>query len=454
MREARDPIGKALLAAAILHAASIAAARFFPAPEPPPAAVDIVKGDLFDIELSPSAPALPPSPPPGEPAPAPIDEPEEQAERPPSHAAGAARAKIAPSFKSIEPNSPPIRPDSAPPPAGIPGEPGAPNQSGEIAGTPAMPSPSGGSDNEFSPPEGPGGGNGVITGLNGQPIWAMPGVLPQAPAPAAAPTTPTAPKPVDRNIAGHVISGTLRKKDQEIGLDLPAGGVVATTIAAAVRSSATPNDARATFEVRLGADGKVLSTRVVSATAGDAGQWEGVAKKAAADLASRPLTMSGDAAEKGAVVTVKIESKVVYPAGSKEKYDIQPVCAEEVIQQALEAIAEGGVGGEPPRGPIRDPAMNRPDPGKSSGVLNAEDEDRKRRFCIPIGIAGKGDISNIGAHTQRVVRSSFQVTVPGSKPLIDVKKVDTRAPWSPPDPNKVQRIKKKWPKKKKKRPSN
>jgi hypothetical protein len=53
---------------------------------------------------------------------------------------------------------------------------------------------------------------------------------------------------------------------------------------------------------------------------------------------------------------------------------------------------------------------------------------------------------------QKVVRSSFQVTVPGSKPLIDVKKVDTRAPWSPPDPNKVQRIKKKWPKKKK-RPS-
>ncbi|HLM74244.1 MAG TPA: hypothetical protein VK459_16175, partial [Polyangiaceae bacterium] len=339
----------------------------------------------------------------------------------------------------IQPNSPPP-PESGPPP----GEVAAPS-------APPGPPPSGGSENEFSPPEGP-GGNGVVPGLDGRPVWALPGVLPEGPAPAAAPTTPTAPKPVDRDIAGQVISGSLRKKDQDIGLDLPAGGVVASAIAAAVRSSATPLDARATFEVRLGADGKVLSSRVVSSTAGQAGQWEGVAKKAAADLAARALTMSGDAAAKGATVTVKIESKVVYPAGSKEKYDVQPVCAEEVIQEAIENLTEG-VGGEPPRGPIRDPAMNRPDPGKSSASVNAEDEDRKRRFCIPIGIKGKGDLSNLGAHTQKVVRSSFQVTVPGSKPLIDVKKVQTNAPWSPPDPNKVQRIKKKWPKKKK-RPSN
>lgn len=447
MREARDPIGRALLAAAILHAASIGLSRFIPAPEPPPAALDHVEGDLFDIEPLQSAP--PPSPPPKEAAPTPIEEPEEEAERP---APGAARAKIAPSIKSIESESKPIQPNSLPPPetSPPPGEIAQPNApSGPLATGPSD------SENEFSPPEGPGpGGNGVITGLNGQPIWALPGVLPEGPAPAAAPTTPTAPKPVDRNIAGQVISGTLRKKDQELGLDLPAGGVVASSIAAAVRSSATPLDARATFEVRLGADGKVVSTRVVSATAGQAGQWEGVAKKAAKDLAGRALTMSGEAAAKGATITVKIESKVVYPAGSKEKYDVQPVCAEEMIEEALTAIAEGGVGSEAPRGPIRDPAMNRPDPGKQSASVNAEDEDRKRRFCIPIGIAGKGDLSNLGAHTQKVVSSSFQVTVPGEKPLIDVKKVDTRAPWSKPDPNKVQRIKKKWPKKKKKRPSN
>ena len=443
MREARDPIGKALLAAVILHGASLALARFIPDHTPPDvAAADTTRGDLFDIETLPPA-APPPKPPPPE---APAEEPEEEAEQP---AAGAARAKIAPIAKSIEPEPRPIQPNTLTSPESSP-----PSGNPPAAGTaPTAPeAPSGVSDSEFSPPEGPAaGGNGVLPGLNGQPVWALPGVLPEAQAPAPAPTTPTGPKPVDRDIAGQVISGTLRKKDQEIGLDLPAGGVVASTIASAVRSADTPLDARATFEVRLGADGKVLSTRVVSATAGEAGQWERVAKRASADLAARALTMSGDAAAKGATVTVKIESKVVYPAGSKEKYDVQPVCVEEMIEEAIQQITEG-VGGEPARGPIRDPAMNRADPGKASPSANADDEDRKRRFCIPIGIKGKGDLSNLGAHMQKVVRSSFQVTVPGSKPLIDVKKVDTRAPWSPPDPNKVQRIKKKWPKKKK-RPS-
>jgi hypothetical protein len=443
MREVggRDPIGKALLAAAILHAASLGLARFMPAHEAPEtASADNVRGDVFDIEPLPS--------PPKEAAPARIEEqnqePEEEAEKP---APGAARAKIAPIAKSIESESRAIQPNLSPPPTA---EGNPPPSAPEAPSAPA--SPSGVSDNEFSPPEGAPGGNGVIPGLNGQPVWALPGVLPEGPAPAAAPTTPTAPKPVDRDIAGQVIGGTLRKKDQDLGLDLPAGGVVASTIASAVRGSDAPGDARATFEVRLGADGKVLSTRVVSATAGQAGQWERVAKRAAADLAARSLTMSGDAAAKGATVTVKIESKVVYPAGSKVKYDVQPVCAEEVIQEAIEQLTEG-VGGEPPRGPIRDPAMNRPDPGKANAAANADDEDRKRRFCIPIGIKGKGDLSNLGAHTQKVVRSSFQVNIPGSKTLPDVKKVQTDAPWSRPDPNKVQRIKKKWPKKKKRPPT-
>lgn len=454
MREAggRDPIAKALLAAAVLHAASLGLARFVPQREPPQvASADNTQGDLFDIEtLPPVEPAPKPPPTRDESAAAPTEEPDEDPEPP---AAGGARAKIAAIEKPIAPAAPAIQPNSEPPSVDASKtEPSpAPAAAIEAPSAPQGPPPSGVPDTEFSPPEGPGTGDGVITGLNGQPVWALPGILAPAPTAAPAPTQPTAPKPVDRDIAGQVLSGTLRKKDQDIGLDLPAGGVVASAIASAVRSSDAPPDARATFEVRLGADGKVLSTRVVSATAGQAGQWERVAKAAAANLASRALTMSGDAAAKGATVTVKIESKVVYPAGSKEKIDVQPVCAEEVIEEALTALTDG-VGSEPARGPIRDPAMNRPDPGKAVGSASADDEDRKRRFCIPIGIKGKGDISNIGAHTQKVVRSSFQVNIPGSKPLIDVKKVDTRAPWSPPDPNKVQRIKKKWPKKKK-RPS-
>jgi hypothetical protein len=64
-------------------------------------------------------------------------------------------------------------------------------------------------------------------------------------------------------------------------------------------------------------------------------------------------------------------------------------------------------------------------------------------------VKGKGDISNIGAHMQTVVRSSFKVKVPGEKQLEDVKAIDQSAPWSRPDPDKVQKLRPKRPKKKK-----
>jgi hypothetical protein len=46
------------------------------------------------------------------------------------------------------------------------------------------------------------------------------------------------------------------------------------------------------------------------------------------------------------------------------------------------------------------------------------------------------------------VSTKFTVNVPGSRVLADVKKVDTRAPWSAEDPNLV-RAKRPWEKKKK-----
>ena len=55
---------------------------------------------------------------------------------------------------------------------------------------------------------------------------------------------------------------------------------MASTLESAVRSSAIPGDTRATFEVRLGADGNVEGVRLVSASAGDAGTWEQVVKTA------------------------------------------------------------------------------------------------------------------------------------------------------------------------------
>lgn len=443
----RDPIWGALALAALLHVGLLAVERVAPEGHAPPVAlVDTTKGDTFDIETVPlpGGPSAPPRP--SEP---PAEQASPRAERAAQEVPGAARAKVAAAPALNEPSipskSPSIQEESPPspaqPPPGTPGEgPAAPGEPGQPPAAAGPPSDS------FSPPEAPGSGVLGVPGLNGTPVWAIPGVVASAPAAAPAPTAPIAPRPVDSDIAGQVLSGSQHKRDQALGIDLPAGGVVASTLASAVRGSEAPGDARATFEVRLGADGKVQGVRVVSATTGKADTWDRVARRVAADLGARALAMTGDAAARGATVTVKIESKIVYPAGSKEKIDVQPVCAEEVIEEMARSISEG-TAGEPSRGPINDPAMNRPDPGKL--LPSAEDEERKRLFCIPIGIKGKGDISNIGAHTQKVVRSSFKVSIPGTKALEDVKKVDKRAPWSPEDPNKVKPIRPKRPKKKK-----
>lgn len=442
---------KALGIALFLHASLLALAPLVPKPVLPrtPAAED-VRGDTFDIETTGpgSAPDRPVDP--REPTSATTGSPPAAETPPPTTAkderpaaAGEARAKVAtvPKSEAVE-RGEPEQAREIPPPEGAPGAQAAPPGEGAPGAQAAPPA------DAFSPVEpGPPGG-GVITGLGGTPVWAMPGVLgPPPPSPAAATAAPAAPE-TPRDIAGRVLSGSMHRKDQDIGIDLPAGGVVASTIASAVRSSEAPPDARATFEVRLGADGKVLGVRVVSSSAGNAATWERVARNAGAALGSRALAMSGDAAAKGATVTVKIQSKLVYPAGSKEKYDVAPVCVDEVIEEALNAVSDA-TAGEPGRGPLRDPAVNRPDPAKGAASGSGDGSGERRFPCIPIGIRGKGDLSNLGAHMQTVVSSSFKVTVPGEKPLVDVKKVDTRAPWSPPDPNKVQRIKPKRLKKKK-----
>lgn len=459
-----DGTWAALGIAALLHAALLALTPLFPAALKEAALpADAIKGDLFDIEMTP-APARP-----SDEARAPagnetVKANEAEAQSPPSEqraktadnataegtpppGAGALRAKVAERIapepsgaQAQEPAAqeaaPGARSGVEPAPA-----PGAPNAEGR-PGSPGQAPSEGPPGDSFSPVE----GAAPLTGLGGTPVWSIPGVLGPAAAPRAAPTVAPGARPVDRNIAGQVLSGSLHKKDQEIGLDMPAGGVVASTIADAVRGSEVPKDVRATFEVKLGADGRVLGVRVVSSSAGDAGSWERIAKNAGAALAARSLTMSGDAAAKGATVTVKIESKIVYPAGSKVKYDVAPICANEVIEDLIDGLSTPI---DPGRGPINDPAANRPDPSKETAAEPGA-EERRRLFCIPIGVRGSGDLSNLGAPMQTVVRSSFKVVVPGSKQLEDVKEIDQRAPWSKPDPNKVQKIRPKWKKKKKK----
>jgi hypothetical protein len=163
-------------------------------------------------------------------------------------------------------------------------------------------------------PPGPGTGTGLPPGL-GTPVWAVPGVVPEAPRPAPAPTV-IAPGPmVDRNIAGKVVSEAMREKDRGLGLDLPGAGTIGSVIAEVVRGSATPDVAKATFEVRIAPGGRVASVRVVRSSAGNAGDWSGVASAVSARLSSREFTLP-TAYAAGAIVMVEAVSKVQYPDGT------------------------------------------------------------------------------------------------------------------------------------------
>lgn len=190
---------------------------------------------------------------------------------------------------------------------------------------------------------GPGTG---LPGLGG-PAWSMPGVIPDMGRPAPAPTT--SPRATfDPQRATKVLTDVLKEKDKEIGLDLPAAGTVASTVASVVRSTNTPTEGRATFEVKLSPTGQVLSVRVTSSTGGSAGDWAAAAAAVKASLAGRALGMTA-AYAKGAMIHINVTSALTLPDGSKS------------------AITQKGAG-------------------------------------------ATFDVSNIGAHMQRVVKRSYSVS--------------------------------------------
>ena len=218
----------------------------------------------------------------------------------------------------------------------------------------AVPSP----DDWSGPPAG--GPDGVrVPGLDGKPVWAIPGAVdvPQRAASAPAPTTPGAPRPVDKDIAGKLLRGELAAKDKALGLDLPAAGTVAAALASAVRTTATPSTGRASYEVRLGPAGQVLSVRMVSASGGGDDAWAEAGRMAAGNLARKKLVMSGAFAG-GAVIMVDVASHLQLPAGGGSK-------------SGAPAVKPG------------------PPPGTAGGGFTF-------------------DLSNVGAHPTRVVTSSFR----------------------------------------------
>lgn len=221
---------------------------------------------------------------------------------------------------NVEPRAPSDAPEpQAPEPraaaAANPREPSGPVEpSAEPAATAAPNVPPGRAPDQYDAlPEGNGDGIARAPGLD-SPIWTLPGAIALAPRAAAAPTVAPSARPVDKDIAGIVVRQAMLDNDKRLGLDLPGAGTVASAVGTAVRGTETPSVGRATFEIRLGADGRVLGVRIVSATAGASDAWDRAAKAAAAALASRTLQMNANYA-KGAMIYVDVNSTMALPSG-------------------------------------------------------------------------------------------------------------------------------------------
>ncbi|WP_044985415.1 hypothetical protein [Sorangium cellulosum] len=459
----REAVALAMAVAA--HLAILAAPTPERAPEAPAGPQAAVDG--IDIELEPPAPRGAAAG--GE---AVARGPEEAgevgkaapAEKTPAPAPGAAAAKVASTERArpvpAAPAAPAAEPKEAPEaaaPEGAVPEPAAPEAAapaaeaaapgaeapGPVAEAPGPPAAAPPGDEYGGPPPAAGGGVALAPGI-GTPLWSVPGLLPGPDAPRAAPTAAPSARPLDPAIAGKVLNETLHGKDKSVGISVPAAGVVASTLADTVRASAAPLDARATFEVKLGADGQVLGVRLVSATAGDGPTWDRIVDAAKGALAGSALQMGPD--RQPVTVTVKVQSKVQYPSGSKKKPKPELVCAEEVLEQLQQAVENPNMLGD-----------RRGLGGGAAAAADMDEEERKRLFCIPIGLRVKGDLSDVGAHRINVVSASFAVKREGERalPHEDILPIDTRVPWAPKDPKKMKpppKPKKKWKKKKQQQP--
>lgn len=229
--------------------------------------------------------------------------------------------------------------------------------------------------------------------------------------PRAAPTTIDGSKVAADKAANEAVKSTLIGADKAVGIDLPATQVVVGAVSTATRALPVAHNTRASFEVKLDGSGKVTSVRVLKASGGDAATWSGAAKAAAASLSGKDLGLGG-AKGVGATVTVDVKVRHVFPSGASKAADVRPVCANQLINDVAEAATSGKT----------------KDAGDGEGVPLLTDENG--RPCIPVGVTGVTDETNIGATKQIQVQTSSRVTIGGKKALpADLQKVDKSAFW-------------------------
>lgn len=168
----------------------------------------------------------------------------------------------------------------------------------------------------------------MVPGLDGKPIWALPGVMPAMPAPALGGAARAAPAPVIPNpppantgpvakVLDYLASGNPPKPSARIApiQHFPAAGTLASAIATEIRGSSTPPNSNGIFELVVDAKGLLVSVQVVHADPDYRKEWDRVAGSIARRFLGQTFPLP-DAYAGGSRIRVAVTSQLVMPDGT------------------------------------------------------------------------------------------------------------------------------------------
>lgn len=216
-------------------------------------------------------------------------------------------------------------------------------------------------------------------GLNGPPVWMIPGVLTS---PSAANTT----KPLAPRATGAAPPpGQNPSEEQKQTALLPAAGTLGSAVAEEVAASSAPLTSESHFKLTLDAQGRLVSALFLSANEGDRAGWERVARAVAKRFAGKTMPMPSAYAA-GGTVYVSIRSRVVMPDGTSHGAPTPRSITEKAPDNEYGRIDS------PLNDRFRSPMTSTsPAPNK-----------------ITIGVPFKFDLSNLGATRRRVVSAQVR----------------------------------------------
>lgn len=167
-----------------------------------------------------------------------------------------------------------------------------------------------------------------IPGIDGQPIWALPGVLPAGQSPVlggarAAPTAPVVPAPPPAStgpvaaVLDYLASGNPPKPTARIEppLHFPAAGTLATALANEIRGSSTPPDSNGIYELIIDSKGQLISVQVLAADPRYRQEWDRVARAISQRFTGQTFPLP-DSYARGSRIRVTVTSRLTMPDGT------------------------------------------------------------------------------------------------------------------------------------------